>query len=120
MTLHTNDARALFFIGQLYFHSSEIVKDPNISVKRKRSLLADWASDRNAVESKPALRRNPVTGAQCTLGEIISGCGRLMMIRYHRRACEHARQHERLFERFMNPFAVRLGTIVHTLKQCHD
>ncbi|HRF07503.1 MAG TPA: hypothetical protein PL193_02485 [Xanthobacteraceae bacterium] len=72
MTLHTNDARALFFIGRLYFHPSEIVKDPNIPVKRKRSLLADWASDRNAVESKPALRRNPVTGAHCTLAEIIS------------------------------------------------
>ncbi|MCW5681119.1 MAG: hypothetical protein KF794_10525 [Xanthobacteraceae bacterium] len=72
MTLHTNDARALFFIGRLYFHPNEIVKDPNIPVKRKRSLLADWASDRNSVESKPALRRNPITGVQCTLAEIIS------------------------------------------------
>ena len=72
MTLHTNDARALFFTGRLYFHPLEIVNDPDISRKRKRALLADWASDRNAVESKPALRRNPVTGAQCTLAEIVA------------------------------------------------
>lgn len=72
MTLHTNDARALFFTGRLYFHPMEIVKDPDISRKRKRALLADWASDRNTVESKPALRRNPVTGAQCTLAEIVA------------------------------------------------
>jgi hypothetical protein len=72
MTLHTNDACALFFTGRLYFHPLEIVNDPDISRKRKRALLADWASDRNSVESKPALRRNPVTGAQCTLAEIVA------------------------------------------------
>jgi hypothetical protein len=72
MTLHTFDARTLFFTGRLYFHPMEIVKDPDISCKRKRALLADWASDRNAVESKPALRRNPVTGVQCTLAEIVA------------------------------------------------
>jgi hypothetical protein len=70
MTLHTNDARALFLTGRLYFHPLEIVKDPNLTRKRKRALLADWASDRNAVESKPTLRRNPVTGVQCSLAEI--------------------------------------------------
>lgn len=72
MTLHTHNARAPIFMGRLYFHPLEIVNDPDISRKRKRELLADWASDRNAVESKPALRRNPVTGAQCSLAEIVA------------------------------------------------
>jgi hypothetical protein len=72
MTLHTHNARAPIFMGRLYFHPMEIVRDPELSRKRKRALLADWASDRNAVESKPALRRNPVTGVQCTLAEIVA------------------------------------------------
>jgi hypothetical protein len=72
MSLHTHDTRPLLFIGRLYHHPDEIVRDPDISVKRKRALLSDWASDRNAVPSKPALRRHPVTGVQCSIDEIIA------------------------------------------------
>jgi len=72
MSLHTHDNRALFFIGKLYFHPDEIARDTDLSVKRKRVLLSDWASDRNAVVSKPALRRHPVTGAQVSIDEIIA------------------------------------------------
>ena len=57
MSLHTYDTRTLLFIVRLYHHPDEIVRDPKISVKHKRALLSDWASDRNAVVSKPALRR---------------------------------------------------------------
>jgi len=72
MSLHTHDTRTLLFIGRLYHHPDEIVRDRDIHVKRKRALLSDWASDRNAVVSKPALRRHPVTGVQVTIDEIIS------------------------------------------------
>jgi hypothetical protein len=72
MTLHTHDTKALFFIGKLYFHPNEIVEDPELSVRRKRALLSDWASDRNAIPGKPAARRHPVTGVVVSVDEIIA------------------------------------------------
>ena len=34
----------------------EVVDDPSLSVHEKREILAEWASDRSAVESYPTLR----------------------------------------------------------------
>ena len=39
-----------------YFHPREIVSDPELTMDRKRELLAHWASDIHAVAGAPALR----------------------------------------------------------------
>jgi hypothetical protein len=40
----------------VYFHPREIVSDPELTIGRKRELLAHWASDSHAVAGAPALR----------------------------------------------------------------
>lgn len=47
------------FIG--YFHPREIVADPELTVARKRALLARWMSDANAVSGAPEIRRSPAS-----------------------------------------------------------
>jgi hypothetical protein len=39
----------------------DVVREPSLSVDDKRTILAAWASDFYAVESKPALRQVPGT-----------------------------------------------------------
>ncbi len=34
----------------------EVIEDPSLSLAEKRAILAEWASDRSAVESRPTLR----------------------------------------------------------------
>lgn len=45
------------FIG--YFHPREIVADPELTVARKRALLAHWLSDANTLSGAPHIRRSP-------------------------------------------------------------
>jgi hypothetical protein len=45
------------FVG--YFHPREIVADPELTIARKRALLAHWLSDVNALPSAPHIRRSP-------------------------------------------------------------
>lgn len=45
------------FMG--YFHPREIVADPELTIARKRGMIARWLSDANALPSIPALRRSP-------------------------------------------------------------
>jgi hypothetical protein len=42
--------------AQMFNHPSEVVNDPDLTLKEKRALLASWASDACAVESVPAFR----------------------------------------------------------------
>src|SRR5579871_1031405 len=37
----------------------EVVEEPSLCLADKRAILAEWASDRSAVESWPTLRRLP-------------------------------------------------------------
>jgi hypothetical protein len=39
----------------------EVVKSPSLSIDDKRAILAAWASDYHAVDSRPALRQVPGT-----------------------------------------------------------
>jgi hypothetical protein len=66
-----------FPVPRIFHHPQEVVRDNSLSREQKRQILSDWASDRNAVESKPALRRHPVTGVVVTLAEIISALRKL-------------------------------------------
>lgn len=40
---------------------TDVVKSPSLSIDDKRAILAAWASDYCAVDSKPALRQLPGT-----------------------------------------------------------
>jgi hypothetical protein len=50
---------ALLHPSQVYEHPSDVVNDPDLSLKEKRAVLASWASDACAVEAAPALRKVP-------------------------------------------------------------
>ena len=49
----------------------QVVDDPSISLAEKRAILAEWASDRSAVESRPTLRWLPGTTFPVTFSSII-------------------------------------------------
>ncbi len=64
--------RGKFPLPRIYYHPQEVLRDRTLSAAQKRLLLSDWASDRNAVDSKPALRRHPITGTVVTVAEIMA------------------------------------------------
>jgi hypothetical protein len=49
----------------------EVLEDLSLSIAEKRAILAEWASDRSAVESYPALRRLPGTTFPVTFSSIL-------------------------------------------------
>jgi hypothetical protein len=42
-----------------YLHPTDVAHHPSLEPEVKRAILARWASDRSAVEGKPALRKPP-------------------------------------------------------------
>lgn len=50
----------------------DVVKVPSLSIDDKRAVLAAWASDFYAVDSKPALRQLPGTPEPVPIGEVQS------------------------------------------------
>ncbi|RWY79937.1 hypothetical protein EHI44_30650 [Rhizobium leguminosarum] len=50
----------------------DVVKAPSLSIDDKRAILAAWASDFYAVDSKPALRQLPGTPEPVPIDEIQS------------------------------------------------
>ncbi|MDX3977659.1 hypothetical protein [Shinella sp.] len=50
----------------------DVVKAPSLSLDDKRAILAAWASDLYAVESKPALRQLPGTFEAVSIDEVQS------------------------------------------------
>ncbi|MGO4623632.1 hypothetical protein AB4Z34_15645 [Ensifer sp. 2YAB10] len=55
----------------------DVVKDPVLSVDDKRTILAAWASDFYAIDSKPALRHVPGTPEPVSIDEVRSALGEL-------------------------------------------
>ena len=49
----------------------EVVEDPSLSVAEKRAILAEWASDRSAIDSFPTLRQLPGTTFPVTFSSIM-------------------------------------------------
>jgi len=49
----------------------QVVSDPHLDIDAKRAILAAWASDENAVESMPTLRRLPGTPVPVTFSSIM-------------------------------------------------
>jgi hypothetical protein len=50
------DIDALLHPSRAFSHPLDVVRDPDMTVAEKRSVLASWASDTCAIESNPALR----------------------------------------------------------------
>lgn len=48
-----------------YLHPFDVAGHPTLEPEVKRAILASWASDRSAVEGRPALRKPP--GARCAV-----------------------------------------------------
>jgi hypothetical protein len=70
LTTHKSDDADITradFLG--YFHPREIVRDPELTIARKRALLARWLSDANALPNIPAIRRSPA-GVTATVDDL--------------------------------------------------
>jgi hypothetical protein len=53
------DLDGLVHPSQVFDHPSDVLSDPDLSLNKKRAILASWASDACAIEASPALRRSP-------------------------------------------------------------
>ncbi len=64
------DIDALLHPSKAFRHPLDVVRDTDMTVAEKRSVLASWASDACAIESKPALRAS-ATGNVVSYDDII-------------------------------------------------
>ena len=64
------DIDALLHPSRAFRHPMDVVRDTDMTVAEKRSVLASWASDVCAIESNPALRAT-VTGNVVRYDDII-------------------------------------------------
>jgi hypothetical protein len=58
-----------------FFHPREIVRDPVLTLARKRQLLSFWLSDIHAVSGSPALRR--AAGVTTSVDELFAALAKL-------------------------------------------
>ena len=61
---------AVLMQGMRFRRPNDVVKSPSLSVDDKRAILAAWASDFYAVDSRPALRKLPGTIEAVLIDEI--------------------------------------------------
>jgi hypothetical protein len=71
------DLNAILHPGSVYDHPRDVVADPTISTRGKRSILASWASDAAAVVSNPALRELPQSYRRVTIDEVLEALSAL-------------------------------------------
>jgi hypothetical protein len=64
------DIDALLHPSRAFRHPLDVVRDTEMTVAEKRSVLASWASDACAIESNPALRA-AATGNVVNYNDII-------------------------------------------------
>jgi hypothetical protein len=104
------DIDALLHPSRAFRHLLDVVRDADMTVAEKRSVLASWASDACAIESNPALRA-PATGNVVNYDDIIDalqslidggGCNdRFNRIgdRLHLGSCRRGRVHRDVLRR---------------------
>ena len=63
--------------GWSFAFPDDVVEDPSLSFSQKRAVLAEWASDKSAVESRPTLRQLPGTTFPVTLASVMAARQRL-------------------------------------------
>ncbi|MBX5193639.1 MULTISPECIES: hypothetical protein [unclassified Rhizobium] len=64
---------AVLVQGLQFRRPIDVVRAPALSVDDKRTILAAWASDYYAVDSKPALRHLPGTPEPISIDEVHAG-----------------------------------------------
>jgi hypothetical protein len=64
------DLEWLLHPAQAFENPDEVVRDPDLTLNEKRSILASWASDACAVDSAPALRAS-AGGTVVTFDEVM-------------------------------------------------
>ena len=55
-----------------YLHPFDVAHHPSLEPEVKRAILASWASDRNAVESQPGMRKPPELGKPVGIDDIFN------------------------------------------------
>src|SRR3954453_8709972 len=65
------DLDDLLHPAQAFWHPSDVVNDPDLTLNEKRAILASWASDPCAIESVPALRRASPLGKRVAFDDVI-------------------------------------------------
>jgi hypothetical protein len=65
------DLDDLLHPAQAFWHPSDVVDDPDLTLNEKRAILASWASDACAIESVPALRRAPALGKAVAFDDVM-------------------------------------------------
>jgi hypothetical protein len=55
-----------------YLHPFDVAHHPSLEPEVKRAILASWASDRNAVENHPTLRKPPDLPRPVPLGDVLA------------------------------------------------
>ncbi len=82
-----------------FAHPDDVVSDPQLSLARKRAILASWVSDVRAVENAPALRRLD-SGAIVAVDDVLQALVRLDRAapgpRLRRRSRAFVRQDDRV------------------------
>jgi len=53
-------------------HPFDVARHPSLEPEVKRAILASWASDANAVESRPALRRPAELGRPVPVDDVLA------------------------------------------------
>ena len=53
-----------------YLHPFDVAQRPSLEPEVKRAILASWASDRNAVESQPGMRKPPELEKSVSIDDI--------------------------------------------------
>jgi hypothetical protein len=55
-----------------YVHPFDVAHHPTLEPEVKRSILASWASDHNAVENEPAMRKPPELKEPVPLDDVMA------------------------------------------------
>lgn len=53
-------------------HPMDVVDDPDLTLAEKKALLASWASDAQALENQPALRRSDPRRSPVPIDDILA------------------------------------------------
>jgi hypothetical protein len=66
-----SEIKALLHPASAFGHPQDVVNDPDLTRDEKRAILASWASDACAVDSRPALRLPPGAKRPVAFDEVV-------------------------------------------------
>jgi hypothetical protein len=71
------DLNAILHPGSVFDHPRDVLADVTLSRAEKRAILASWASDAAAVNSRPSLRAIPGSKRSVSIDEILEALSSL-------------------------------------------